>query len=120
MQATISVPLDEFDALRSRIRDLELSVEKAKAEAEAAKLIDPAGRVAAMASVMADATAVIRFAVSNLDPETIRRWPYQELVRFAKALVDAPGIEGRDAISMELQNFAKDCESWEKYRIEEG
>lgn len=119
MPAMISIPLDEFDGLRTQVQKLQEVATAAKAAAEATKLEDPADRVRPMVEAMAAATAIIRFAVSNLDPETIRRWPYKELRVFAKALALTPTVEDRAAIASEFEIFSNDCESWERYRIEE-
>jgi hypothetical protein len=87
----IELSLQEYDALRARARELQRQVNEAEAARDAALTQDPSGRIPILTSAILDAFEVVRFAVGNLDPRTVREWPYKELDRFANVLKDLPG-----------------------------
>lgn len=87
----IELSLEEYDALRAKLRTMQKQVNDAEAARDAALTQDPSGLVPSLVNGMLDAFEIIRFAVGNLDPRTVRGWPYKNLDRFANRLKDLPG-----------------------------
>jgi hypothetical protein len=109
--------LDEYDAIRAKQRTLQRQINEAEAARDAALTHDPSGRVPELTNAILDSFEVVRFAVSNLAPETIRNWPYLHLRRFANVLKDLPGAPpiARET-ALELLLFAGEAERLERAR----
>ena len=117
--AEIKMSLDEYDALRAKHRTLQQQINEAEAARDAALTQDPSGRVPKLTTAMLDGFEVIRFAVSNLAPETVRNWPYLHLRRFANVLKDLPGAPAiARETALEFLLFAGEAERLEKDRAE--
>jgi len=62
---------------------------------------------------------VVKFAVGNLAPETVRGWPYADLKTFADELVKLPGADtGLKEYALDIQNFIREAREVENLRRE--
>jgi hypothetical protein len=115
----ITLSLEEYDALRAKQRHLQGLINKAEAERDTALTQDPTGRIPTLTAALIDAFEVIRFAVGNLDPRTIRDWPHKSLDRFANVLKDLPGAShiARET-AIEFRTFAYEAALLERDRAE--
>lgn len=111
MSTTVTVPIDDFDALRNRITELELDLatvrlELGEMQATARAADDPS----ALDALRNLASNVIRFAVQNLPPEHVKGWPHADLKAFAAFVLNWPGSTDHDKeLASELLLFADEC-----------
>jgi len=60
---------------------------------------------------------IARFAVANLPPESIKGWPWQQLMVLATQIEGLPDAGPDDkACAIDLRAFARDCEKHERRR----
>lgn len=115
VQVTISV--DEYNAMRDRIKELEGEREKLIRDAEDARLGPTDDIARKMHQLFGQAFLIVKFAVANLPVLAVRGWPYAALREIAKALPTLPMIDETDReISTDLQLFAREAETWEGHR----
>jgi hypothetical protein len=115
----IELSLEEYDALRAKTRHLQKLVTDAEAARDAALTADPTGRIPTLTGAIIDAFEVIRFAVGNLDPRTVRDWPHKSLDRFANVLKDLPGASHiPKETALEFIGFAYEARMLEQDRAE--
>lgn len=63
------------------------------------------------------AIPIITFAVGNLDPATVRGWPYGHLKTFAEGLEGLPGVDTRTKeYALDLRNFIYEARGIESER----
>jgi hypothetical protein len=112
--ATVQMTFADYQALLDARVKIEQELAKVQAELAAAKLADPTETVAKVTALARDCLTIARFAVANLPPEMIRRWPYQELRQIAENLHLLPdcSISDRD-MAIDLLDFARSCEEHE-------
>jgi hypothetical protein len=109
--ATLSISLDDYNALLAARTAAEQMLAEAHRDLAAAKLVDPSGCLPALVAFSRDCLTLARFAIANLPPEMIRGWPYEELRRIAAGLPTLPDATADDRdMALDLLNFAKDCE----------
>lgn len=85
----------------------ELQAELARVKAE-----DSANRIAPLNALARAQLVIVRFAVANLPPETIKGWPTEALEAVAAslpALIDH-SVDDVD-LAITLRDFRRDCES---------
>jgi hypothetical protein len=112
--ATLTISLNDYNALLASRAAIEADLIIVSKELEAAKLVDPSGRLPALVAFSRDCLTLARFAVANLPPEMIRGWPYEALRRIAAELPTLPDATADDRdMALDLINFAKDCEDHE-------
>lgn len=115
--ATVSIPLSDWDAAKTRVAKLQAELQDAREQLEAAKLADPKGRIEPLAAAFADAMIIVRWIVANYDPLTVRGWPHKELARVAAALPRLAGVDDFTKEShLDLQIFARRAAEWEDAR----
>lgn len=112
--ATVNIPMDEFQALQHS---------KTSAEAEANNLREQIRTMKVQASdqtllVVARAgIEIVRFAVSQLPPESTIGWPTLALSKIASLLEDMPDANADDSeLAVTLAGFARECEAFEERR----
>lgn len=118
--AQITLDLSEWQALQGQISTLQNALATAKDETDKLRLAGPDGAdKAALLKALRSALGIVQFAVANLDPETVRGWPFPALLHLAASLSDAPGLS---AVERELapifEAFAKECGALERLRAE--
>ena len=114
--ATVNISLDELDALRAQLR--RAHEEKGKLadkikELEVVGIGDGAGLLVTIHHTL----DIVRFAVANLDPRTVKGWPWAAVAAFADDLEELPGAdENTHDLAIELRAFAHECELLESTR----
>jgi hypothetical protein len=115
--ATLSMTLADYEALKSARTKAEQELAAALKQIADARLVDPDGTITALTAFARDCLTIARFAVANLPPETIRGWPYAELLRISETLHVLPDFSTNDRdMALDLAAFARDCEQLELHR----
>jgi len=116
--ATVNLPLAEYNALCGRMADLENQVAQLTRDLTAAKVADPSGQVPLLLRTINTALPIVLFATGNLDPATVRGWPYKEVSALADLLVQVPGLTLADpgAALTDLRTFAREAAGVEQER----
>lgn len=112
--AKVEITYGELQGLQDKVRDLEKENSKLKLETSEAKL-GPDGNLARQyREAFAEAMTIVRFAVSNMHPLTVRGWPYKSLEHVCKANGSLPGIDQDSAeTANDMKIFARECREWE-------
>lgn len=117
MTAQVTITVDDYNTMRDRIATLEAEREKLIKDAEDARLGPTDDIARKMHQLFGQAFLIVKFAVANLPVLAVRGWPYAALREIAKALPTLPMIDEMDReISMDLQLFAREAETWEGHR----
>jgi hypothetical protein len=121
MGAQVTMSLAELDELRGKLMAAREEAGKLQAKLTAALAADPEGRVTVLIDAIRAVLPIIRFAVANIDPRTMTRWPYEDLRNFAKALRGVPAF-GADIeeCAIEFEAFSREAELIELDRAERG
>jgi len=117
----VEVSLKALDELRDEAHRSAARIQALEREVVAAKLEDKSGRVPALMVALRAAVEVVQFAVGNLDPTTVRGWPYEALGTIADALEQIPGLQedpNMRSLAGELRHFAGIAAGLEEFRKE--
>jgi hypothetical protein len=112
--ATVTMPFSDF-------RKLERELESTKAsKTKQAVVVNESERNEALIKALDPARAIIQFAVANLNPESVRGWPYEALRGYADALdaVNAAQDPETTTFAMTLRDFARSAEEIDRFRVE--
>ena len=123
MAATVTIDLDEFLSIKKLLADSEAKAVELTEQLVAARAADPSERVPKLTALARATLQVACFAVANLSPELIKRWPYPALRAIADGLRDTvlPDHSPHDdELAMELRKFASECEEWDQRRARFG
>lgn len=117
--AVVTLKLSEVNKLQSDLGDANLRIAEMAKEVEEARLGDHAGVTRQYQKAFSDAMQVVRFAVGNLEPLTVRGWPYKNLFAIVEHLRALPGLDfDYEETSGDLKLFAEECKRWEIARDE--
>ncbi len=120
MPASVTLPLEELDMMRKASEEKDVQITQLKQDLLEAKMSDQMGSIAPMAKLCRHTMEIVTFAVGNLSPEIIKRWPYQALREVATRLALLPDYSINDGdLAAELLKFAAECERWEARRKSE-
>jgi hypothetical protein len=116
MGATLTMPLDEYETLRRAVQEAEKENAALRAQLEKVNLsADDA--VPKLATALNAALPIVQFAIANLDPDTVRGWPYETLRTLADTLQTVPGISAQTREAwIEFKKFASEAENRETER----
>jgi hypothetical protein len=119
MDAKVEISLSNLDDLRNDIRKAQARVADLEKQLVDAQLQDASGLVPKLVEALKSANTVVQFAVGNLDPTTVRGWPYEALRTIADTITAIPGL--RDDADMrslveEYRNFAGVAAGLEEFR----
>jgi hypothetical protein len=115
----VSVPLSQYDKLRTAVRDTQARVYELEEQLTAAQLADNSGTTKLLLDTFHATMRVVQFAVGNLEPTTIAGWPHQALVEIADALEKIPGVDRHiGEMVLPLREFAKRAAGYEAFRKE--
>jgi hypothetical protein len=115
--ASITMTMEEYNLLNGQADQWKEQTRKLEKELHEARLVDPSNRLNDYATALQEALAIVQFAVANLDPKTVRRWPYQSL-RIVADLVprlEAVKVHTREATE-DWKIFANQCDELEELR----
>lgn len=117
MNATVSMTVDEWTKFQDHIKLLEAKNKEYVEALTKAVLVDPSGRVPGLTQLSRSLMTIIQFAVANLSPRDIKRWPFASLRDIASKLEFLPDFSTFDEeFKTVLLSFASECEEWEKKR----
>jgi len=120
-EAKVTMPLDEFNSINKLLDETTKRAEQLTKELYEARATDQTGRVPRLAQLTRSAMHIVGFAMGNLSPELIKRWPYAQLREIAAFLPTLPDYSSIDEeIAAELIKFAAECEEWEQKRKRYG
>lgn len=115
--ATLNMTLADYEALKAARTKAEQDLADVQRQLEEARKADPTGKLVALNAFARECLTLARFAVANLPPETIRGWPYAELMRIADTIHVLPDFSTNDRdMALDLMAFARDCEALELHR----
>jgi hypothetical protein len=116
--AEVTMSLIEYQELQSQrdeARDRCAQLEKRIHEVE---MTDPSDRIPPLVECVQAALPIVKFAVGNMAPETVRGWPYAELQAFAERLETMPGADTRiREYALEFRNFILEAKTVEAERV---
>jgi hypothetical protein len=120
MNASITIGIDDYNVLKSRITALEGELGQAHTALEEARLGSPDSDIRQLAAAFGYALEVVQFAVANLHPLTVRGWPYLALRALARLSPDLPGVDTsfRQVARGDWEILTREMEKWEKARAE--
>jgi hypothetical protein len=115
---SITLTIDDYNGLQNA---------KSTAENEAASLkrqlietrlnADPAGTIRALTASQRRMLHIIRFAVGNLPPESVRGWPTDVLTQVSADILQLADATTDDAaFAAELLVFVEDCKKVDRFR----
>lgn len=115
--AEIKMSLEEYQEF-IRQRDTALAdAETAKQKLVEAQLHDPDGMVQQLLDAVNAALPVVKFATGNLDPRTVRGWPYASLEAISKALDVMPTTDpAYKELAAEFRSFVHEGQALEAER----
>lgn len=120
MNATITISIEDYQKLKNRAAELELELGKTRAELDQARLGPTDSDTRKLSEAFNHALEIVRFAVGNLHPLTVRGWPYLHLRALGEVSPDLPGVDPsfRDVARGDWRILTKEMEKWEKARAE--
>jgi hypothetical protein len=107
--ATVSMPLQTYLSLQRYASELECATEADGASAPTAP--PSAWQEAAMMAL-----PVVQFAIGNLDPQTVRGWPWQALQRLGEKMAEL--LPDQSEIGIALTSFARECADTDRFRAQ--
>lgn len=79
--------------------------------------LDALGDGPNLVAALAESLTIVRFAIGNLDPMTVRGWPHRSLLALAELLPKVPGVSDEDReLWMDWRIFARRAGEWEDAR----
>lgn len=122
MPATVSLPLEELDGIRNENKRMSAEIADLQKQLTEAKLDGGNPEVTrAMAKLSRASLDIVSFAIGNLSPEVIKRWPFASLRVVAENLKNLPDCTIHDEeFAFVWMKFAAECEAWEKKRERDG
>ena len=114
MQATVNIPLSEFQEIQKARTDAENEVIRLKAQIQSSEIKSSDQTLLSVAKAGIEIT---RFAVANLPAESTKAWPTKELQTIAELLPSMPGSTTDDQeLAVTLNSFSRECEFFESRR----
>lgn len=122
MNATISLPYQNFKDLENEVS--RLRAENAQLKRDARKSNPHGGdgleALDRMEAALRYALPIVQFAVANLNPETYRGWPHEELRKLAALLPETlPTWTEIDVLSLTLREAARAASDVDGHRVEQ-
>ncbi|MGH7178286.1 MAG: hypothetical protein ACREJC_12975 [Tepidisphaeraceae bacterium] len=115
--ATLTLTLADYESLKAQRTKAEDDLAVVTKQLAEARLEDPSGKLAPLNQFARDCLTIVRFAVANLPPETIRGWPYEELKRICQTLHVLPDFSTNDRdMALDVLGFAREAEDLELRR----
>jgi hypothetical protein len=97
-EAPVTISIAQLDELRAQIRQGHARVAQLEAELVAAKQRDPTGSVTHLETLARNLLVIARFAIANLPPSEIPKWPFAAVEAVAGHLKHLPGFNEDDQV----------------------
>jgi hypothetical protein len=118
-RTTLTITLKDLNHLKAATEQERKRVQALESQLAEARMTDPNGVIRDLCGIVRSAKAVVQFAVGNLEPSTVRGWPYEALRAFADGLLRLPDADVQDqTLASDLCTFAKNAAGYEEYRRE--
>jgi hypothetical protein len=115
----INMPLSEWQEMQSKLARAQKENGELERKARDLERSDPTGRIDRLVEALDDALEIARYAVANLDPATVRGWPFKTLRALGERLRDIPGATAdHTQIGAEFVSFSHEAETLENERVE--
>jgi hypothetical protein len=120
MNATITIGIEDYQKMKNRIDTLECKLGAEKVAHEESRLGEPGSETRALSIALNDAIDIVRFAVANLHPMTVRGWPYKTLQALSEILPTLPGIDQsvKECCRGDWYLLITEMKKWEDARAE--
>jgi hypothetical protein len=114
--ATITLDLVEWETHATKLKNLENEIARLRSEPpKELAILSP--DTANFSDIIRAGLDIARFAVSNLDPEFVRNWPWRSLEAFATGLEHTPGLTVTELeVPLIFRRFAQECAQLERER----
>jgi hypothetical protein len=118
-ERTVAITLGDLDKMRAENGLCLARIQELERQLVEAKMADPTGTIANLRAVIQHAIPIVQFATGNLEPSTVRGWPYAALSAFAEAIAKMPDADTPILESaQDLRTFAKVAAGYEEFRRE--
>ncbi|GAF90560.1 unnamed protein product [marine sediment metagenome] len=115
--AEITMSMIEYQELQSRANDAQKRCTELEKRIHEVEMTDPEDRIPDLVACIKAALPIVEFAVGNLAPETVRGWPYDELLAFAGKLETMPGVDTRlKEYALGFRSFIREAQEVETTR----
>lgn len=115
--AKVEVTLADIDTLRSRVKESEKRAVAAERALAKSKIDGDDGTGRAYFNAFHDAMKIAQFVIGNLEPRTVRGWPYERVYKVAQVIRALPGVDpDLIDIATDLRMFADEAKRWEDAR----
>jgi hypothetical protein len=113
-ESPVTLSLSQLDDMRAQIRQGHARVAELEAQLAGMKGVDPAGRVMALNGLARVMLTIVRFAIANLPPSEIPKWPRDAVAAMAVGLRYLPDFNVDDEVLLaELRLFMAEIEEHE-------
>jgi hypothetical protein len=119
MNAKVEISLADLDNLRNARAAAENKARELAEALDAARVLNAGagGDGALLVQALTCALEVVRFAIGNLDPLTVRGWPCAHLLALAELLPKVPGVPPHVVeLWCDWRIFARRAAEWEDAR----
>lgn len=114
----VEITLADLDKLEAAGKLQNARIVELERQLAEAKLADPTGVLKDLHAAFHDAMRIVQFAVANLEPTTVRGWPYEALAALAEAIDRIPMDVYVKEMSQDLRDFASLAAGYEEFRRE--
>lgn len=114
----VTLTLSQLNELQASLVTAETAVTRLEGELAQARAADPTGRIGRLTTLVRDGLLpIVRFAVANLPPMEIPKWPWRAVLVAATSLDGMPDFsQDDDVLANELALFAQDVQQHELLR----
>lgn len=110
----VTIRLSQLDEMRAQVRAANERAADLEDELTRERVKDPTGRVEGLSVLARDLITIARFAIANLPPIEIRKWPWMVVETVANGLHHLPDYSDDDSVLKgELMAFAADIREHE-------
>lgn len=115
--ATITMSIHDFRHIERFVDELRAQINTLRARETPVRDADET--TADLIAALDAALPIVQFAVGNLNPESVRGWPYDAVQQLSALIAHLfPENSDRQSLAVTLQQFAKEAVEVEALRIE--
>lgn len=113
---TLQLPLETWEEKNRQITRLQEEIGELKAQ-RTRRILRLDEIMPVLVTALEESLELVAFGVANLDPLTVRGWPFQSLREFGALLTELPLDDERINALVPIWNqFAEKAEEWELHR----
>lgn len=115
--APVTITVSQLNDLQAQVKQAQEQNVRLEQHLAEVKALDPTGRVANLQALAHAELEVVRFAIANLPPSEIPKWPYEAVDRIGKLLHALPDFNAdAEVLVEELKLFVADIKEHELAR----